>query len=494
MKRINIWSGLSLVSLALMIANPVSAQQTYTVSDPAAACPVDPNWIKNPSMPVEVKKSGSDGSSNFCDFYQFSNQAFLYLMSQNSKGQRNFMDQTVYPVLEFDDKGNPANSCDNAITGATLRTSLDKGDNTSISTEQAGDGATIYAQDTNVVYYDVRFDKGMCSLSGSAVTLQQQNIINFPSGTTEMKSAWKLLSAAEVASNNFVTQPQTIAGKPVTLGLVGMHIAIATTDHPEFVWATYEHRVNSPDCTPVGTQPASPWTFASASCTAGLPGSALTGNDCNFNNPLENQTAPTGTPTNICRVHPYGTAAGDLKAAENVADITAQNRGVGALVSAPGAPAGMQVLGNYFNVGALWVSDISKSSGGVGVPNERGSLRLANTVAETTFQNVDLQKGFASNCFGCHNYSGTGQTVSNNITSQNLSHIFLDVKIGQGENVDVTSSTAIGSNSAAALICAGNGTKQNPGVCQNAANNLKWNGNWTNANTSAGSVCGCTAQ
>lgn len=488
MKSIYSLSGLSLVSLALAMTSPVLAEQNYAVSDPAAACPVDPSWISNPSMPVEVKKSGSDGSSTFCDFYQFSNQAFLYLMSQNSKGQRNFMDQTVYPVLEFDAKGNPVNSCDAQVTGATLRTSLDKGDSTSISTEQAGDSATIYAQDGNVVYYDVRFDKGMCSLSGSAVELQKQNLVNFPAGTTEIKAAWKLLSAAEVVAGTFVTQPQTIGGQAVTLGLVGMHLAIATTDHPEFVWATYEHRVNSPDCTPATAQPASPWTFASASCTAGLPGTAISGNDCNFNNPLKNQTAPTGAPTNICRVYPYGTAAGDLKAEENVADIKAQNRGVGTLVSAPGAPAGMSVLGNYFNVGALWVSDISKSSGGQGVPNERGSLRLANTVAETTYQNVDLQKGFASNCFGCHNYVGTAQKNSNNITSQNLSHIFLDVKIGQGENVDVTSPKTISDNSAAAGICGGTN-----GVCQNAASNLKWNGNWTNVNTSAGSVCGCTA-
>jgi hypothetical protein len=304
-----------------------------------------------------------------------------------------------------------------------------------------------------------------------------------------MKSAWKLLSAAEVAAGTFVTQPQTIGGQAVTLGLVGMHIAVATTDHPEFVWATYEHQLNSPDCTPAGAQPASPWTFASASCTTGLPGTAAAGNACNFNNPLENQTAPTGVATNICRVYPYGTAAGDLKADENVADIKQQNSGVDALLAGSSVPAGMQVLTNYFHVGALWVSDIAQSSGGVGVPNERGSLRLANTVAETTFQNVDLQKGFASNCFGCHNYSGTGQTVSNNITSQNLSHIFLDVKIGQGENVDVTSSTAIGNNSMAASICGGA-----KGVCQNAANNLKWNGNWTNANSSAGSVCGCTGK
>lgn len=491
MNTLKILSAGSLVLALCCASTPVSANQAYkaTTVGAAAACPVDPAWLNSPSMPTEVKKSGSDGSSTFCDFYQFSTQAFLYLMSQNSSGQRNFMNQALYPVLEFDASGNPMNSCDNAVTGATLRTSLDKADSTSISTEQAGDGATIYAQDTNVVYYDVRFDKGLCSLSGSAVTLQQQNIINFPSGTTEMKSAWKLLSAAEVAAGTFVTQPQTIGGQNVTLGLVGMHIAVATTDHPEFVWATYEHQINSPDCTPVGTQPASPWTFASASCTSGLPGTAASGNACNFNNPLENQTAPTGTATNICRVYPYGTAAGDLKADENVADIMQQNSGVDALLAGSSVPAGMQVLTNYFHVGALWVSDITQSSGGVGVPNERGSLRLANTVAETTFQNVDLQKGFASNCFGCHNYSGTGQSVSNNITSQNLSHLFLDVKIGQGENVDVTAPTLIGSNSAAAAICGGA-----TGVCQNAGSNLKWNGNWTNVNTSAGSVCGCTAQ
>ncbi|HEX4938375.1 MAG TPA: mannan-binding protein [Candidatus Kapabacteria bacterium] len=31
-------------------------------------------------------------------------------------------------------------------------------------------------------------------------------------------------------------------------------------------------------------------------------------------------------------------------------------------------------------------------------------------------------------------------------------------------------------------------------MCPNAANNAKWNGQWTNINASAGSVCGCIAQ
>lgn len=466
------------------------ANQAYTSSVSAAtsACPVDPNWLKNPSLPTEVKKSGSDGSSNFCDFYQFSTQTFLYLMSQNSNGQRNFMNQANYPVLEFKEDGSPANSCDNSITGPTLRTALTKaGAGTSVTTGQAGGGATIYAQDGNVVYYDVRFSKSLCALTGSAVEMQKQNITNFPAGTMELKFGWKVLSDAEIASNTFVTQKQSINGTSVTLGLAGMHMVAATKDHPEFVWTTYEHIKNTPDCTPPDAQNGNAWTFASASCTAALPGSADAGNSCNFNNPLKKQTAPTGTPTNICRVHPYGTASGDPKAAQNLTDVTTQNSELLTLLTQPGTSESMKVLANYFTVGALWVSDISQSSGGVGVPNERGSLRLANSVAETDYQHVNLNSTFASNCFGCHNYAGTGQQISNNITSQALSHIFKDIKIGQGENIDVTSGTTIGSNSAAAGICGGE-----KGVCQSTASYLKWNGNWTNANSSAGSVCGCT--
>lgn len=474
----------SCVALVLL-SLPLTLQAKASYADSAAACTVESSWLTTPSLPAEVKKSGSDGSSNFCDFYQFSTQTFLYLMSQ-AKGtdKRNFEVQENYPLLEFNDDGSPANSCDNIIKGPTLRTSLAK---ITPSTGQAGGGATIYAQDGNVVYYDVRFSKALCNLTGSAVELQKQNITNFPAGTMELKFGWKALSAAEISSETFVTQKQVIDGKAVTLGLAGMHLVVATKDHPEFIWATYEHKSNTPDCTPQQPQTGTNWAFASASCTAGLPGTAAEGNACNFNNPLKNQTSPTGAPTNICRVYPYGTATGDLKADENVADIMQQNEGLDKLLSQSSVPSSMKVLSNYFTVGALWVSDISKSSGGIGVPNERGSLRLANTVAETDYQHVNLNSSFASNCFGCHNYAGTSQQVHNNITSQALSHIFKDIKIGQGENIDVTSKKTIMDNNSAAGICGGE-----TGVCKSAASYLKWNGNWTNANASAGSVCGCT--
>ncbi len=448
-------------------------------------CAVSPEWLTSPSLPTEVKQSGSDGSSTFCDFYQFSTQTYLYLMSPaKTGGIRNFQVQANYPLLEFNDDGTPANSCDSTIDGPTIRTSLAKISST--STGQAGGGATIYAQDGNVVYYDVRFNKSLCELTASAVEMQKQNLTNFPAGTMELKFAWKILTQSETSGNTFVTQQQVISGKSVTLGLLGMHVIVATKDHPEFVWATYEHQTNTPDCLPSGVQTDTNWMFSSATCTQGLPDSADKSNACKYNQPPKNQTAPTGTPTNICRVHPYGTASGDLKAGENISDIAQQNADLLQLLNKPTTSASMKVLANYFNVGALWVSNIQQSSGGIGVPNERGSLRLANSVAETDYQNVDITSDFASNCFGCHNYIGTGNQVSNNITSQALSHTFRDIKIGQGQAIDVTASTVIGSNASAAGVC--DGAK---GTCTGTASYLKWNGNWTNINTSAGSVCGC---
>jgi len=461
-----------------------------TVSANTSDCKVNPDWLTKPFLPDEVKKSGADGTSTFCDFYQFSTQAFLYLMSPVSKSdnKRNFQVQANYPILEYNGSGQPGNSCDTLIEGTTLRTHLAK----TIGTGQAGGGATIYAQDGNVIYYDVRFNRDLCKQTASAVEMQKSNVINFPTKTMELKFAWKPLSKTEIADNTFVTQEQLISGKKVTLGLVGMHIARATKDHPEFVWATYEHKANTPDCLPSNIQDNTNWTFAGKSCTKNLPDSAAEKNTCKFNQPKSNLVSPTGKPTNICRVNPYGTASGDLKAGENITDITQQNTQLLKLLGKSGTAKSMKVLSNYFNVGAIWVSDIKQNSGGIGVPNERGSLRLANSVAETDYQHVNLTSSFASNCFGCHNYKGTSDQVSNNITSQSLSHIFRDIKVGQGEAIDITSPTIIGGNAEASSICAGiKGNKKKKGVCLNTASYLKWNGNWTNINTSAGSVCGC---
>ena len=482
--------------------NVVDLSTNYSAGVPSGTynCPADPAWITNPSLPTEVKKSDDNGtSSNFCDFYQFSTQTYLYLMSPSSGNPalRNFQVDANYPLLEFNSDGTPANSCDNVRDAKTLRTGLQKS-MSPLGTGQAGGGSSIYDQNGNVVYYDVRFNKSLCNLSSSAVELARSNIINFPSGTTELKFAWKVLGNGVIPSNEYVTVQQNTGSQVQTLGLVGMHIAVATTDHPEFVWATYEHNTNTPNCDAQGTQSGTNWSFASSSCTSTLPDSAAKENSCQFNLPTVTNGPSTGTPTNICAVYPFGTDSGDLKAGENLANIASQNASIYQNLTATRAAASMQILNNYFNVGAIWLSDTDKNSGGIGVPNERGSLRLANTVAETDFQHVNLNNGFSSNCFGCHNFTGKGQPLNNNITTQNLSHSFIDVVTGQGKAADINAISQIGGNSQAAKICGGDssaksGSKENKGTCKNSRSYLSWNGNWTNINSSSGSVCGCVA-
>ena len=82
-------------------------------------------------------------------------------------------------------------------------------------------------------------------------------------------------------------------------------------------------------------------------------------------------------------------------------------------------------------VGALWVTNPANPAT---VDNQRGSIQLANTTMETTFQQTDqngnsvpytgtganLQNG-AVNCFACHQYNGPSTNVA-------LSHIFPHIK------------------------------------------------------------------
>ncbi|MES2822521.1 MAG: mannan-binding lectin [Pseudomonadota bacterium] len=475
----------SICGIGFNSAYAADASSTSTQPSSTSAsfdCAADKAWFTNPSMPIEVKKSAKDGSSTFCDFYQFSWQTMAYLMAQSKTDSnvRNFEDTKQYFELEVNNNGTPANSCDDKRDGNRFfirnLKAKEAGSPFLIPERigQAGGGATIYDQAKNVVYYDVRFSKNMCDVNG--IKLKQ----NFPGGSTELKTAWKVLTSADDAKK-YLTIDAKIGSQQGTtkLGMIGFHIAVATPNHPEFVWSTFEHKVNSPDC--VAPSTTTGWSFANKTCTTALQTKdALGVVQCRFNNP-QPETAVTGTPTEICREYPYGSAPTDLKYDENTGDIISLNANV-----QPYLTGNYAVLTNYFNVGALWVSDITQSSI---ISNQRGSLRLANTVAETEYQDVKLDAKFISNCFGCHNYSGTGNPATGkNTTSGSLSHIFDDIAVGLNACLDVQAASLINSQQDAVANC--------PTTCSNSSSLLNWNGQWTNQDAKTGkqlpmSVCGC---
>ena len=286
---------------------------------------------------------------------------------------------------------------------------------------QAGDGATIYDQNKNVVFYTVQFDQGLCNANDSG---------DLPVGTTELKLAWRVIEEADKA--NYIWMEADIVPSDNNdvqdlLGLVGFHLVKGTEDHPEFVWVSYEHKKNAPDCTDVQTKLG--WSFTSdtcASCLATPTQECL--NSCKFNQ-AQAATALTGTPTEICRVFPDGTATGDNKADENFAVVDTLNEqliGSDGIITKLDSSNPLAILVNYFNLGGLWVSDPTQTASPA---NQRGSLQLANPVMETTFQGgisvsdgkiINSTSGVV-NCFGCHTYT-PGKTATSG-----LSHIFDEI-------------------------------------------------------------------
>lgn len=408
-----------IVGLALLVATNTTVQAHSHAAKSAWPCEASASWLTTPP-PTEIP----GGGSNFCQFYQFAWHWFIYLMgpSDADPAVRRFEDTAKYPILL-----GTADSCTNAENAKPrffVRMTKDTQPNGEhvIPEEigQAGDGATIYDQNGNVIFYSVQFGRELCDAPKEG---------DLPVGTLEMKFAWRIITDAE--KPNYVWIDADIVpsdGKDImtTLGLVGFHLAKGTAEHPELMWASYEHVNNAPDCQ---NAISGSYNFTSSSCVTCLQNptdSCMT--SCAFNK-ADPETSLTGTPSEICRVFPNGTAPGDNKGDENVAVVTELNT---QLVGPDGILTGvknqtLQVLSNYFNLGGMWVSDPSKPSSDAS--NLRGSLQLANPVAETTFQGtlgvaggkVTTSTSGVVQCFDCHVYT-PGQTATSG-----LSHIVDDV-------------------------------------------------------------------
>jgi hypothetical protein len=74
--------------------------------------------------------------------------------------------------------------------------------------------------------------------------------LTLPVGSIEFKSAWKILTPAEIAGGRYYTTQATVyntpdgakspGANPVTLGLVGLHIIHKTQSQAGFFWSTFE--------------------------------------------------------------------------------------------------------------------------------------------------------------------------------------------------------------------------------------------------------------
>jgi hypothetical protein len=101
--------------------------------------------------------------------------------------------------------------------------------------------------------YDYIVGKELYRASTLKAMADKSQDVSLPTGTIEVKAAWKVLTAGELESRRFFTTRarvnNTRGGKttdacdrdPVWLGLVGLHIVHKTPGADQMVWSTFEH-------------------------------------------------------------------------------------------------------------------------------------------------------------------------------------------------------------------------------------------------------------
>jgi hypothetical protein len=217
--------------------------------------------------------------------------------------------------------------------------------------------------------------------------------LTLPTGSLELKAAWKILTAQEIASNRFYTTVATVYNtptgapspgpNPVTLGLVGLHIIQKTPTQSGFFWSTFEQ----------------------------------VDNDTTFFNPASNTAPNTQTATKpYIELNPDGTPH----------NLPVQMKRVNPVPADPALNAYYQnLLGNsvfrfYRLVSTQW------QTGGApqGTP-----ANVANLVIETYVQNVSVPPKPpavtpTTGCLACH----INATAANGKTLTDHSFLFLEAQ------------------------------------------------------------------
>lgn len=288
----------------------------------------------------------------------------------------------------------------------------------------------------------------------------------FPVGAAVFKATWLRLADGEAApAGTFVTQARVpVLGVSLTpndslyaaptgqtvvvrVALLGLHVVGCTENHPEFLWSTFEHRLNSPRVPDGTTKPGPAASFpqnytlyaantllanvnlstttASATTTA-QPAVPVAVSGVSFTAPLTTVTnnVTTGTPVSlttsitqtprytfnaqtqtfspVTNVVLWNATGSETHSPNGPGNIYAIN--FGAQRELAKLPAAQALFANYDLIGTVWLHE-GKFTVDSNQSNAVGSVNLANSTAETFVQNASgsTTPATVNNCFGCHN-------------------------------------------------------------------------------------------
>ncbi|SGZ59103.1 Cytochrome c family protein [Bathymodiolus thermophilus thioautotrophic gill symbiont] len=364
-------------------------------------CLADKNWVNNPSLPTEPVATGK--LDIICKFHKFSWQSFAYLTALGVSKKPHFLE--MMPKERVFKRKPDAWDFDGDIN---LVFSNIQQAATSVVLNDWNHNPVFYQQSMNKKFYN---DIVLNQLNNSQCINEidsKRRQFDITAGAIEIKTSWKVLDPSDDASSFFTIHRNIMLNgklvKNTQLALLGMHIVRKTPKHPEWIWATFEHKDNAPDCDNIKSDDETNWTLY------------------NPNSSQKTNTYVAGQPTQVCRKTPHG--AGFLAKAglTVVRDIKDLNAGMADIYQAKDA-----IWKNYFLVGSAWTQSINPfSTNGKLPPTWRneigGSSLLSNTSIETYVQNpkwFDIEHPNTDRgCFGCHIYNPDKQNALH------LSHMF----------------------------------------------------------------------
>ncbi|HXU27641.1 MAG TPA: hypothetical protein VN698_10445 [Bacteroidia bacterium] len=434
----------------------------YNATTPTSTCSCETKWFPHPSTPNTIDGVGGPfdtSSTTNCQFHQWSWQKFLWLTRPMQSGHAFFQDSLMQVNADLSSV-NPYNNIPLVLQ----------------DTAQAGSGGSVRTNATfstdgqnHLVYYSIFVDKKLrdAAIAFKAMIVKDpsklDNDSTFPNGSLELKISWVNVAAIPVAEQAayYTTDAviKTIVKKdtiytPTKVALLGMHVVGRVINHPEFIWATFEHHHMAAFYN---------WANATATSDAAI---TSTNNKLLFRQGTTTTLAGITWPNNgtapdsmyrIFTLYKYGTPrlaldsfmTGTCQAGSvNYANIDSLNKCVAANL----APT--DVWRNYFYNGSIWVNMdgttpaqqaallISRGSNiGSALTDSvvRGSLAVFNLTMETYLQtftsNTNQIHTFTAdsiaNCFGCHTSAPfslkfEGASYKNKRSPLYVSHIFRD--------------------------------------------------------------------
>ncbi len=219
--------------------------------------------------------------------------------------------------------------------------------------------------------------------------------------------------------------------KTVKMALVGIHIVGSAANHPEMIWATFEHQSNTPNALyqyldvnkKVKTVPQDTgknWLFSSNALDPAYNVSHMTNVDKNFNS-TDTITADSGftiTASNTLAALPWGSAKDSVTNQEDKSSAASNSEIISINNVIRGFLSNDDVRKNYLLIGATWTQGGAAPTGGVYGLNGTapgvsiGTSVLANSTMETYFQQPKYS------CFTCHSSSVPS------LNPDSISHIY----------------------------------------------------------------------